>query len=73
MFLVPSARLSGPALAGGIALVNTCGLLGGFLGPSVMGLIEQGTGSTRNGLLLMAGLLVLAAGVSLLLRWGRGR
>src|SRR5450830_1571138 len=73
VFLVPSARLSGPALAGGIALVNTCGLLGGFLGPSVMGLIEQGTGSTRNGLLLMAGLLVLASGVSLLLRWGRGR
>src|SRR5450830_1114095 len=73
VFLVPSARLSGPALAGGIALVNTCGLLGGFLGPSVMGLIEQATGSTRNGLLLMAGLLVLASGVSLLLRWGRGR
>lgn len=73
VFLVPSARLSGPALAGGIALVNTCGLLGGFLGPSLMGLIEQATGSTRNGLLLMAGLLVLAAGVSLGLRWGRGR
>ena len=73
VFLVPSGRLSGAALAGGIALVNTCGLLGGFLGPSVMGLIEQATGSTRNGLLLMAGLLVLAAGISLCLRWGRGR
>ena len=73
VFLVPSSRLSGAALAGGIALVNTCGLLGGFLGPSVMGLIEQATGSTHNGLLLMAGLLVLAAGVSLCLRWGRGR
>lgn len=33
---------------GGIALVNTCGLLGGFLGPSAMGLIEQATGP-RNG------------------------
>ena len=73
VFLVPSTRLSGPALAGGIALVNTFGLLGGFLGPSVMGLIEQATGSTRNGLLLMAGLLVLAAGLSQCLRVGRER
>jgi len=34
--------------------------------------IFRGNLGTSNGLLLMAGLLVLAVGVSLLLRWGRG-
>lgn len=70
LFLFPTSRLSGAALAGGIGLVNTVGLLGGFLGPSVMGLIEQQTGSTDHGMLIIAGLLVGATGLSLGLRQG---
>ncbi|WP_027797569.1 MFS transporter [Paraburkholderia acidipaludis] len=61
VFVFPASRLSGLALAGGLALINTCGLVGGFLGPSVMGVIEQTTGSTRNGLIIMAALLLVAA------------
>lgn len=70
LFLFPTSRLSGAALAAGIGLVNTVGLLGGFLGPSVMGLIEQQTGSTQNGLLIIAVLLVGAALLSRGLRLG---
>lgn len=71
IFVFPSSRLSGTALAAGLAFVTTCGLLGGFVGPSVMGLIEQTTGSTRNGLLVIAGLLVVAALISTRLRQGQ--
>ena len=71
IFVFPSSRLSGGALAAGLAFVTTCGLLGGFVGPSVMGLIEQATGSTRNGLWIIAALLVVAALVSTRLRQGQ--
>ena len=71
IFVFPSSRLSGNALAAGLAFVTTCGLLGGFVGPSVMGLIEQTTGSTRHGLWIIAALLVLAALVSTRLRQGQ--
>jgi len=71
LFVFPSSRLSGNALAAGLAFVTTCGLLGGFVGPSVMGLIEQATGSTRNGLWIIAALLVLAAVLSTRLRQGQ--
>lgn len=71
IFVFPSSRLSGNALAAGLAFVTTCGLLGGFVGPSVMGLIEQATGSTRNGLWIIASMLVLAALISTRLRQGQ--
>jgi cyanate permease len=70
IFTFPSSRLNGTALAGGLALVNSCGLLGGFVGPTVMGLIEQSTGNAMNGLVILAGALVLAAVCSLALRHG---
>jgi MFS family permease len=61
VFVFPSSRLKGAALAGGLAIINTCGLVGGFIGPSVMGVIEQTTGSTRYGLVVIAVLLLVAA------------
>ncbi|RKT13872.1 sugar phosphate permease [Paraburkholderia sp. RAU2J] len=70
IFTFPSSRLSGAALAGGLALVNSCGLLGGFVGPTVMGLIEQSTGSATNGLIVLAVALIIAAVGSLRLRHG---
>ena len=41
---LPTAMLSGAAAAGGIALINSVGNLGGFLGPFMYGWIKQGTG-----------------------------
>jgi nitrate/nitrite transporter NarK len=70
IFTFPSSRLSGSALAGGLGLVNSCGLLGGFVGPTVMGLIEQSTGRAMNGLVALAVALVIAAVCSLRLRHG---
>ena len=48
---LPTAMLSGTAAAGGIALINAVGNLGGFLGPYMMGSIKDATGSFSIGLL----------------------
>ncbi|GAB3288810.1 MFS transporter [Parasphingorhabdus pacifica] len=65
MFAVPSTRLSGATLAGGIALMNTLGILGGFVGPYVMGLLEDATGSALSGLWFVAGLVLIGALIGL--------
>jgi ACS family tartrate transporter-like MFS transporter len=51
---LPTAMLSGTAAAGGIALINAVGNLGGFLGPFMMGAIKDATGSFTIGLLSIA-------------------
>jgi MFS transporter, ACS family, tartrate transporter len=51
---LPTAMLSGAAAAGGIALINAVGNLGGFAGPYLMGLIKDSTGSFSIGLLAIA-------------------
>jgi ACS family tartrate transporter-like MFS transporter len=66
---MPTAYLSsGTAAAGGIALINSIGNLGGFLGPSLVGTIVQRTGSYPTALATIAGSLVIACGVALTLR-----
>ena len=50
----PTAFLSGPAAAGGIALINSIGNLAGFAGPYAMGHIKDVTGSYTGGLLSLA-------------------
>ncbi len=58
--------LSGTAAAGGIALINSVGNLGGFFGPTLVGIIQDKTGSIATsmwflgGALLLMGLFVLA-------------
>ena len=56
---MPTAYLAGPAAAGGIAFINSLGLIGGFVSPFVMGWIKTATGSTNNGLYAMTALLVV--------------
>jgi MFS transporter, ACS family, tartrate transporter len=51
---LPAEFLEGAAAAGGIALINSTGNLAGFVGPSVVGLIRQATGSFAGGLITMA-------------------
>ena len=65
---LPTAFLSGAAAAGGIAIINSLGNLAGFFGPSVMGMIKDSTGSFTNGLLVLAGVAVVAAVIVLILR-----
>ena len=68
LFTYPASWLAGPSLAAGLGFVNACGLTGGFLGPVVMGLIEQHTGRAANGLIVVAGLQLLVAVLALRLR-----
>ena len=62
---IPPVFLSGSAAAGGIALINSVGNLGGFVGPYLVGLIRQLSDSFRGGMLLMAFLLLIASFLAL--------
>ena len=65
---LPGRFLSGSASAGGIALINTIGSLGGFVGPYGVGLVRDLTGSYTGGLLFLAGLLFAGIIGTLMLR-----
>ena len=65
-----SRGLHGAAAAGAIALINSIGNLGGFLGPTAIGYAKEKTGSYAVSLLLIA--LCLAVGAALVL-WERAR
>ena len=54
-FSLPSSFLRGTAAAGGIALFNTIGSLGGFFGPSLFGVLKQGSGDYTTGMVAAAG------------------
>jgi MFS transporter, ACS family, tartrate transporter len=52
---LPSIFLSGTAAAGGIALINSIGNLGGYVGPFVVGWIKESTNSFQMALYFLAG------------------
>ncbi|KVN03167.1 MULTISPECIES: MFS transporter [unclassified Burkholderia] len=58
---IPVAYLRGDVAAGGIALINSIGLFGGFVSPTVIGWIKTATGSLQAGLMVMAALFVAGA------------
>ena len=60
-FAMPPMFLSGPALAAGIAWINSIGNLGGFFGPSYVGLMKDLTGGYAGGLYGLALLGLVAA------------
>nr|WP_154324689.1 MFS transporter [Pantoea sp. 201603H] len=70
LWSMPTLFLSGPAAAAGIATINSIGNLGGFIGPMMIGVIRQQTGSYTWGLYFVAGLLAISALVVLLLMHG---
>ena len=51
---IPTALLTGSAAAGGIAMINALGALGGWLGPWVFGLVKDATGSNNIALACLA-------------------
>jgi MFS transporter, ACS family, tartrate transporter len=57
---MPSAFLTGTAAAGGIALVNSIGNLGGYVGPFIVGWIKESTGSFEAGLFFLAACALLS-------------
>jgi len=65
---LPARFLSGSVLAAAIALINSMGALGGFVGPYAVGYLKDTTGSFTSPLFLLAGILVAGAMLTLLLR-----
>jgi ACS family tartrate transporter-like MFS transporter len=57
---VPGAFLRGAAAAGGIAVINSFGNLGGFASPPLVGKIKQLTGSFTGGLAFIASAMFVA-------------
>jgi MFS transporter, ACS family, tartrate transporter len=62
---LPTSFLSGTAAAGGIALINSVANLGGLLGPTIIGQVEEATGAYSYGMATMA--VILCAGGALVL------
>ncbi len=69
---LPSRYLVGATAAVGIAFVNSFGNIGGFVGPYAVGAVSDATGSPRNGMYFLAGVVLLGVVGTLLLkgRWG---
>lgn len=66
---LPTRFLTGSAAAAGIALINTCASVGGFVGPYAIGFLRDHTGgSNAAGLMFLGVLMLLAAAGTLLLR-----
>lgn len=66
-----TSTLGASAAAGGIALVNAIGNIGGFAGPYVVGLVKDATGSFAGSLLTFAALAGIAGLLALRLRLAR--
>ena len=64
---LPTAFLTGRAAAGGVALVNSVGNIGGFVGPTLVGYVRDSTGGFAAGLWVLAAGLVLGAAIVVLL------
>lgn len=58
---LPLERLSGTAAAGGIAIINSIGNLGGYVAPAVLGASRSASGSYEPGLLALGGLAFVCA------------
>ena len=62
---LPSMFLSGTAAAGGIALINSIGNLGGFVGPYIVGWIKDSTQRYDAGLYFLAACALLSGIITL--------
>jgi MFS transporter, ACS family, tartrate transporter len=62
---IPTRFLTAIGAATGLAFINSIGTVGGFAGPYLMGWLKDYTGSFTDGLLAMAGILL----VTTLLAW----
>jgi len=68
MWAIPSLFLSGASAAAGIALINSLGNLGGFVGPEVIGWIKDQWGSYAGGLDVVSAMMALSAVLVLAMR-----
>jgi D-galactonate transporter len=57
---LPTSMLRGTSAAAGIAVINSIGNLGGFVGPYLLGIVKDATGEATIGLYVVAGVLVVS-------------
>jgi MFS family permease len=60
-WILPARVMTGVAAAGGLALINSVGQLGGVIGPYMVGLVKDATGSADAALYAIAGVCALSA------------
>ncbi|MGC9197901.1 MAG: MFS transporter [Acidobacteriaceae bacterium] len=60
-FAIVPERVPRNATAKAMALINSCGALGGFFGSYLVGLLQAVTGNSKAGYLLMSSALIVAA------------
>ena len=64
---MPSMFLTGASAAAGIAMINSMGNFGGFIGPVLVGWLKDKLGSYAGGLYVVGGMMALSAVVVVLL------
>ncbi|GJD66861.1 Putative metabolite transport protein NicT [Methylobacterium frigidaeris] len=62
-WILPARVMTGVAAAGGLALINSVGQLGGVIGPYMVGVVRDTTGSADAALYAIAGVCALSAGL----------
>jgi len=62
---LPTSILAGTGAAAGLALINSIGNCGGFVGPVIVGQLKGATGDFTAALLFLAGALALAGALTL--------
>ncbi|NEX64773.1 MFS transporter [Noviherbaspirillum galbum] len=67
---LPTLFLSRETASVSIAVINSIGNLGGFVGPFFIGYVKGATNSATTGLMLLAGLVVVSFFMTLLIRIG---
>ena len=68
---LPSLFLTEAAAAGSIGLINSVGNLGGYVGPKVLGYVENEIGSFVPGILFLSISMAASAAIILLLGLGK--
>ena len=70
---VPTLFLTRATAAVSVAVINSIGNLGGFVGPYIIGVIKGWTGSAAGGLIFLAALVLIAFAMMASMRLGTGR
>jgi MFS family permease len=65
---IPASFLTSTVAAGAIAMINSIGNLGGFVGPYAMGYIREATGTFTGGIMFLVVCLLTAAVLLMMLR-----
>jgi MFS transporter, ACS family, tartrate transporter len=68
---IPAMFLAEAGAAVGFAIINSIGNLGGFIGPSLIGVLTQLSGSVSTGLVAIGGCLILCGILAAGIRWYR--